>query len=99
MKRWVAPDALGLELGGYVEARTLSGMIPQVTLRVRPDRADRLEGDLLAAALRYLSDRGHYRVVTDHPAADISAEGRFREAGFRPQRTLVLMQLDLEAAL
>ncbi len=95
VKRWVTPRVLGEGLQGYVETSTVSGMIPQLTLRVRPDFADTLEGDLLAAALSDLSKRGYYRTVTDHPTGDVPAEGRFREAGFRPQRTLMLMQLDL----
>jgi hypothetical protein len=73
-------------------------MVPQITLRVRPEFADTLEGDLLTAALEDLSERGYYRIVVDHPAGDVPAEGRFREAGFRPQRTLMLMQMDLAEA-
>ena len=95
VKRWVAPSVLGDVLDGYVEVRAYSGAIPQITLRVRPKLSDQLEGDLLVAALSYLSDRGYYRALADHPAGDVPAEGRFREAGFRPQRTLLLMQLDL----
>jgi hypothetical protein len=95
LKRWVVPGAPGEELQGYVEAAAGSGIVPQITLRVRPDYADTLEGDLLTAALGDLSGRGYYRIVSDHPAGDVPAEGRFREAGFRPQRTLMLMQLEL----
>ena len=95
VKRWVAPSVLGDELDGYVEVRVYSGAIPQITLRVRPKLADQLEGDLLKAALCLLADRGYYRAAADHPAGDVPAEGRFREAGFRPQRTLLLMHLDL----
>lgn len=95
VQRWVAPASTG-EIDGYAELRTEPGRAPQVTLRVRPAAFSQLEGDLLQGALSQLSRRGYGRVVIDHPAEDVAAEGRLREAGFRPLRTLLLMQLQLE---
>lgn len=95
VQRWVAPAETG-KVDGYVEVKTGPGRAPQVTLRVRPEAFSQLEGDLLQAALRHLSHRGYSRVVIDHPAEDVPAEGRFRDAGFRPLRTLLLMQLELD---
>lgn len=95
VKRWVAPRAAGPGLDGYIEFRASPGMVPQLTLRVRPELSAELEGDLLLVALRHMSRKGHYRAISDHPAGDVPAEGRLREAGFRPLRTLLVMRLGL----
>ena len=95
VRRWVAPRAAGAGLDGYIEFRASPGTIPQLTLRVRPELSAELEGDLLLAALRYMSRKGHYLAVSDHPAGDVPAEGRLREAGFRPLRTLLMMRLEI----
>ncbi len=90
--RWVAPSALEGELDGYSEYRASPGIIPQLTLRVRDEAVGLVEGDLLLAALRHWSTRAHFHAIVDHRAADVAAEGRLREAGFHPVRTLLLMQ-------
>jgi GNAT superfamily N-acetyltransferase len=95
VRRWVAPSPAGEGLDGYTEYRTSPGVIPQLSLRVREEAAGQVEGDLLLASLRHCSDRGHYQAVIDHPAGDVPVEGRLREAGFRPIRTLLMMQLAL----
>ncbi len=93
--RWVAPSPAGDGLDGYAEYRASPGVLPQVSLRVREEAAGQVEGDLLLAALHHWSDRGQYQVVVDHPAGDVPVEGRLREAGLRPIRTLLMMQLAL----
>jgi len=95
VKRWVSPGATAAGLDGYVELQTWPGAKTQLTLRVRPEASGQLEGDLLVMALRHLSRRGYPEAVIDHPAGDVPAEGRLREAGFRPLRTLLLMQLEM----
>jgi ribosomal protein S18 acetylase RimI-like enzyme len=95
VRRWVAPSPAVGGLDGYAEYRASPGVIPQVSLRVREEAAGLVEGDLLLAALRHWSDKGHYQAIVDHPAGDVPAEGRLREAGFRPVRTLLMMQLPL----
>jgi ribosomal protein S18 acetylase RimI-like enzyme len=95
VRRWVAPSPAGQGLDGYAEYRASPGVLPQVSLRVREEAIGQVEGDLLLAALRHWSDRGQYQAIIDHPAGDVPVEGRLREAGFRPIRTLLMMQLAL----
>jgi len=94
--RWVAPGATAAVLDGYVQLETAPGSRSRLTLRVRPEASGELEGDLLLMALRQMVRRGFTRAVIEHPAGDVAAEGRLREAGFRPYRTLVLMRLEIE---
>ncbi len=96
MHRWVASGATAAVLDGYVQLETASGLTSRLTLRVRPEASGELEGDLLLRALRQVAHRGFTRAVIEHPAGDVAAEGRLREAGFRPYRTLVLMRLEIE---
>lgn len=93
--RWVSPSPSGQGIDGYAEYRASPGIIPQVSLRVRHDAVGQVEGDLLRAALRHWSNKAHYHAIVDHPASDVPVEGRLREAGFQPVRTLLMMQLRL----
>lgn len=94
--RWVAPGATAAALDGYIQLETAPGSRSRLTLRVRPEASGELEGDLLVVALRQMVRRGSARAVIEHPAGDVAAEGRLREAGFRPYRTLLLMRLEIE---
>ena len=96
--RWVRPSTTGAGLDGYAELCTRPGSYHRLTLRTRPAVSGELEGDLLQMALRHIWPPGTNRVLVDHPAGDAPAEGRLREAGFRPLRTLVLMKLILAKA-
>lgn len=94
--RWAAAGAIAAVLDGYVQLETAPGSRSRLTLRVRPEASGGLEGDLLLVALRQMVRMGFTRAVIEHPAGDVAAEGRLREAGFRPYRTLVLMRLEIE---
>jgi ribosomal protein S18 acetylase RimI-like enzyme len=93
IRRWVAPNAGGDGLDGYVELRNEPRASARMTLRVRPGASGWLEGDLVRVALRRQADKGTLPVIADHPAGDEPAEERMREAGMSLTRTLRTMQL------
>jgi hypothetical protein len=95
MRRWVAPAPFDGILDGYVELHGIAGRY-RLTLRVRTGAVGQVEGDLLQEALSAVDRAGDGTVVIDHPSEEKTAEERFREAGFRADRTLILMQLQLK---
>lgn len=95
IKRWVAPNAEGDDLDGYVELANEPRVSARLTLRVRPRASGWLEGDLLRAALRHQVQNASMPVIVDHPADDQPAEERLREAGMHVSRTLQTMRLTL----
>ena len=68
-----------------------------VTLRIHPDSCGQLERYLLAKVLRRLDYLPQRQVRLDHPANDALMNQLLHEAHFRPQRTLIVMRLDLDS--
>ena len=66
-----------------------------LTIRVHPDSRGQLERHLLAKLLRRLDYLPQRRVRLDHPAEDALMNQMLQEAHFQPQRTLIVMRLDL----
>jgi hypothetical protein len=94
VETWVVED-YGRPLAGLAAIKTEWGKPHQLTLRVRPEFAGRLERSLLAKLLRRLNYLSRRNVRMDHRDDDGVTSNLLREANFSPKRTLTYMRLEL----
>ncbi|MEN8097776.1 MAG: hypothetical protein ABFQ89_01745, partial [Chloroflexota bacterium] len=92
MLRWVAIPTGMERVSSYVDLRRKSGVMTRLSIRSMTGTKGSVVRQMLSTAITEADRRNWQPLFADHPADDPVTDNYLLEAGFKPARTLVLME-------